>query len=221
MSRCIDSDLGNLLHDFELGLLDDVDRPRFELHLYDCEYCCEELQRFESSARLISHDSDLASLISRLSETEPESEKTAPTVHKIAPWKYLVAAALIAAVALPAYWLWPERQETANIQRLEFMPLRSGGSDVVSAQQGGELVIEFYITNNTGDRVAATADLLITSINGDTILAERDFSEIDDNGMGTLTLPVADFTPDHYILSIVPQTDSAAGGAIQYFFRVK
>jgi hypothetical protein len=50
---CTDRDIGKLIGSFELGLLSDQEKLRFENHLLECEYCFQDLYRTAPLAALI------------------------------------------------------------------------------------------------------------------------------------------------------------------------
>lgn len=67
-----------MLHHYELGLLPDEDRTAFELHLYDCDSCLEELERFRAAARLMKHGPEVRETIRELSSEFDSNRKARP-----------------------------------------------------------------------------------------------------------------------------------------------
>ena len=51
--ECIDHSTGNLIAQYELGLLDTEDRDRFEDHLMDCEFCRSEIEQMMPIAHIL------------------------------------------------------------------------------------------------------------------------------------------------------------------------
>ena len=217
MSRCHDEQLGLLLHDFELGMLADKDRTRFELHLYDCDYCMDEVRTFVGPARTLMTDSDLRSQIRRLGGEEGNSTKHESPGNSFRFGKFLLAAALIAGIAVPMYWLTQDKEQTASIQHLEFLSARTGGSDVIYLDQGGDVVIEFSV----GESNSGPVSLLITNVTGDTVLTRPGFEDFNDRGLGSISLPVTQFSAGHYMLTVTPASVDSTQAEIQYFFRVR
>ncbi|MFZ5979545.1 MAG: tetratricopeptide repeat protein [Candidatus Zixiibacteriota bacterium] len=72
MSRCSDKRYGDLLHAYEIGMLSEDDRRAFELHLFDCQHCFEQAQRFQDTAELMRYDPDVWAVPS---EAERESSR--------------------------------------------------------------------------------------------------------------------------------------------------
>ena len=50
MSNCINSKIGSLIHAYELNALNEENCEKFELHLMECEFCFNEIKRFENEA---------------------------------------------------------------------------------------------------------------------------------------------------------------------------
>jgi hypothetical protein len=67
--ECLDCTIGNMITQFEFGVLDDNNREIFEDHLMDCEFCRMELKEFDSGARLIKTNRD--SIRALILENEP------------------------------------------------------------------------------------------------------------------------------------------------------
>jgi hypothetical protein len=214
MSGCIDQKLGQLLHDFELGLLSEEDNRRFELHLYDCDHCLDQVREFMDVSKILAKDPDARTLIEKVAAETGQKNHT----KKFSPFlRLLVAATLIAMVIIPVYH-YGIRQESPGItQTLELLPARTGGSDIIYLERGGNVGISFYVNQSFHGNV----DLLIAGIAGDTVFSEQDFADINDDGLGEIVLPISSFNEGHYMLIIEPVTDSIDLRDIQYMFRVK
>jgi len=211
VSKCVDRSIGQLLHDYELGFLSDEARQRFELHLYDCDHCLKECRSFADVSQLISDDSEARELISRL-VAKDSPKKTAPSILK-----FLLAAALMCVLAIPTYWYGFRDEKVGTFQTLELLPSRAGGSNIIYFADGGDVRINFHTQSNTRD----TVDLLISNINGDTVLFDPGFSDFNEWGLGTIELPVDMFAEGHYSLLLSFPTDSTDVHHVQYMFRVK
>ena len=77
--------------------------------------------------------------------------------------------------------------------------------------------ISFYAQNDTRD----TFSLLISNVNGDTVIFDPGFSDFNEWGLGTIELPVDMFAEGHYSLLLPFQSDTADNHAVQYMLRVK
>jgi len=62
MSECTNQKLGDMLHAYELGTLDESVLEEFEIHIIECAHCRNELERFESGASLIRVDPEFRHL---------------------------------------------------------------------------------------------------------------------------------------------------------------
>jgi hypothetical protein len=209
MSDCVDKKLGQLLHDYELGLLSNEDNRRFEMHLYECDYCLEQVREFMDVSRIISKDPDAVALIENVAE-KSDKKKTSPYL------RLLIAAILVVIVAIPVYRYGIYEVPSDEIQTLELLPTRVGGSDVIYLEKGGNVELRFFLAKE----YRGAAIVTIMNIKGDTVVVIPDFSEFDANGMGTIIIPISDFDEGHYSITIVPSTDSEIPDRI-YMFRAK
>lgn len=213
MIECNDKELGQLLHAYELGVLSAEDSHRFEMHLYECDFCLGRAKEFMDVSKIIANDPDSKTVIKIIAEESADIKGK----RKFSPFiKLLVAAALVIVIAVPIFRYGIDKEGPIVIQTLEFIPSRAGGSDIIYLEKGGDAVFNFFI----GANFAGSVELVIWKVDGDTLLARPDFSHIDDHGMGTITLPVSDFSEGHYILQAKPIDTSAAPDRL-YMFRVK
>ena len=68
MSSCTNKELGQLLHDYELGMLTEEDRHRFAMHLYECGHCLDLAREFMYVSRIIKHDPDARAIVRGLAD---------------------------------------------------------------------------------------------------------------------------------------------------------
>jgi len=162
------------------------------------------------------HDRDARAVIQNipgeLNLTETERIRKKPFSFT----RYLIAAVIVMVIAAPAYW-YLQRTETAQaVQSLELLSSRGGGSDIIYLEKGGDVEISFYLAEN----FEGEADLTISSIDGDTVLCVAGFRNFNDKGLGSITLPVSDFSDGHYMLTIKPDSRTDIEERV-YMFRVK
>lgn len=213
MSGCNNKELGQLLHDYELGLLSDQDTHRFEMHLYDCDYCLAQVREFTDISRILVKDPDVRALVEKVageSGIERDKKKHSPFL------KLVIAAILVVIIAIPIYRFGIYEESPGITQILELLPTRTGGSDVISIDDGGSVEIRFFMA----EKFTGEVDLLIINISGDTVVNEVGFSEFNDRGLGVIVLPVQEFTKGHYQLVATPCSDTSVQKRT-YMFRVK
>jgi len=215
VSQCTNTELGKLLHNYELDLLSEEDRRRFEMHLYDCRHCLTQVQEFMDVARMIEHDSDARAIVSDIAG-EADVGKSRSRKKSTTIIRFLIAAVIVVALAVPAYRYWLQPERTSVVQTLEFRPARTGGSDVVYLDKGGELEINFFVAEGYQGEV----DLTITSVADVTVIDEPGFADINGQGLGSITLPVSTFTVGHYMLTIRPDPETGVPERV-YMFHVK
>lgn len=216
MDGCTNKNLGRMLHDYELGLLSAEDRERFELHLYECDYCTALARDFIDSARIMRHDPEAKAIIEDLAGQASGSSVGRTRKDPFPFTKMLIGAVVMLVLAVPTYLLWLQPQGTDVIQTLELLPIRSGGSDVIYSNKGGDVKIIFFISES----FAGKADLLISSVAGDTVVNKPGFSDFNDKGLGSITFPVSMVSDGNYTLTIRPDPETGVEERV-YMFRVR
>jgi len=199
-----------MIHNYELGLLNPMDTEKFELHLYECDYCATQIEEFREATRLVLADDGLKSIASELvtkSDTAKGSRKITPI------FRYLIAAALVLAIAIPVYYSTDVETLPGVSQVLELNPARSGSNNVIYLDQEGDVEINFFIA----DGYTGTVDLVITTIEGDTIMTKTGMSV---SSTGSVRLPISSLKAGHYILKAMPASDEAFTERI-YMFSTK
>ena len=63
MSECTDKNIGKLLGLYELNLLSEDRKAQFEMHLYDCSYCMEEVKNFAASSDILNNDPEISDIV--------------------------------------------------------------------------------------------------------------------------------------------------------------
>lgn len=127
MSACSDKNYRELLHLYELGLLDADQTDQFERHLMDCEACFEAVQAFSKPVAHLHHSPRVKQAVAELAEASEYPEKAATSRRG---WWTRVSIA--AAIALVILILRPWRFEfeagheaIAGTNRILIMPLEN------------------------------------------------------------------------------------------------
>ncbi|MHC4682173.1 MAG: hypothetical protein ACYTEK_26205, partial [Planctomycetota bacterium] len=129
--------------------------------------------------------------------------------------RYLIAAVIVLAIGVPAFWYL--QSDTPSVtQSLELLSSRGGGNDIIYLEKGGDVEISFYVAEN----FQGEADLIISSIEGDTAFYTPGFEDFNDKGLGSIILPVSMFSDGHYMFTIKPDPETGLDERV-YMFRVK
>jgi hypothetical protein len=216
MDRCTNQKLGRLLHDYELNMLLAEDRRAFELHLYECDYCLGLIHEFTDASLIILHDSEAKEIVADIANesTDLSSRRIRKKPLRLTNW--LIAAAIVLALAIPSYLIWLQPQEATVVQTLELFPTRAGGSDVVYLEKGGDVEINFFAAESFRGRAYVT----ISNIAGDTVYSKVGFSHFNNSGLGLIRVPVSIFSPGNFKLTISPDPETGVEERT-YMFRVK
>lgn len=217
MSRCTDPIYHDMLHAWELGMLSDDDRRRFELHLLQCDACAGEAGQFLQPSRLLRNDPDFRPSANEVSFDLPAGKVKTSTVRRNVT-RVLLAFAAVLILAVPVYrWMRAPGDESAPVQQLKLVPTRGSGEDIVRRDQGGSLEIRFYVE---GASAALPYRVKVSTQHGLPVYTNDKFSDFSNSGTGVLVLQVDDLDTGLYALTVCPANDSL--NVLQtYNFRVQ
>jgi len=209
----------SLLHAYELGILSDEERKEFETHYLECDYCFESVKELQQVAWLLRKDPavfEAAHAIVKGSPARPNLltflESLWATARQYALAKPIAVAALLIVLAIPTYILLTGQEE---YQVIELLAVRGETHEVISLDKGGKVEIDFVF----GDaKRSVPYGISIISYGGEKVYSDFDYSEFDQNGMGRLILPVAEFSAGYYKLVI---TDLAGKSLQEYPFKAQ
>ncbi len=136
MSKCTNTDVGNLLYEYELGSLNDSEADLLEAHLLECEHCRNLALENNQVAQLLREDNGIRELIQELAEdgtrTKTSDPGTAVSSVDKRPWSgwwrpVAVAAAVIAVLLLKPWNLrfQPTEEAEAADRLLAVMPFEN------------------------------------------------------------------------------------------------
>ena len=120
---CKDQDIGNLIGGYELSLLSEEEKRRFEDHLLECEHCFQNLYRTTPLSTMIRERKLAPAEAVELVDEEDEESLTEPpkrggptrVFRKF--WIYAAAgAAAVMVVALMVIWLQGPGRETERLR---------------------------------------------------------------------------------------------------------
>jgi tetratricopeptide (TPR) repeat protein len=101
MSECRDKRFRDMIHAYELGMLTDDDRRRFEIHMLECDSCFALVERSKATSRLLNTDKSIREVVDRTDrENTPDknSERSRPTERRV--WSRMLPMGLAAAAVL-------------------------------------------------------------------------------------------------------------------------
>jgi hypothetical protein len=227
MSKCKDSDLGQLLHAYELNALSQEDSERFETHLLGCEHCFSQLKSFEQEAALLTSDDEVKQLIGEAAAEESPQEES--LLKKF--WRYLwpetpvvfkpaMAYLLILLMILPAYHGLRKltKDQIRPVQIISLFPDRSIPEDVFKISAGGDGLLSFVFR---GAVAGEDYHLLIESQDGRVVFQDDAFSSFDQYGTGRLLLPLSKMRPGEYRLVIIEPDVETPFNRQEYSFRIE
>lgn len=213
MSECLDKFLGQMLHNYELGLLSDDDRENFEIHMFECDFCRSQVGELLDSTRILRHDPDAEDTIQHLVQEGDTGDAGNRKITRVFP-KVLVVAAVVLMLAVPLYWYLLVDEANEVTQTISFYPARSDNGATVEIDKGGLVQLKFHL----GEAFHGAADLAVFKVRGDTVLTVEEYSDFDNSGTGSVVIPVTSLDAGYYSLVIEPCGEQAITGRFQYFF---
>ena len=225
MNKCINPQLGDMLHAYELNQLSDDNREKFELHLLDCPYCFEEAQKFEKVTDLIAGDKDVKEAIKR--EVAIDAKKSrAEFWQKLLElfWprtqfvlKPAITYLVILLLAYPAYLGIRGKKESGVRQVVSLNLVPNRASSAAIEQSDKDILLTFVLS---GAKPARTYTVRIIAPNGEVIYQNDHFSSFDSYEVGRLIIPADKIKKGGYKLDIFdPQSETFIGQ--EYTFRVE
>ena len=165
MSKCINEEIGAMLHAYELGMLSEEDSNRVEVHLLECPHCNQMFLEFLQAARALRSDTEVRPVLEKLNEkttsqgtTDAAQEGTKSDRRRTKVVRYLMAAAAVIVLLVLKPW---------NLQFESDDPVQAAGSAIAV------MPFEYVATPaDTGRMAEVVVNLLITD------LAESRFLEV-------------------------------------------
>lgn len=226
MAHCIDTQTGLLLHAYELGLLPEQERARFETHLIECDCCYDELSSFEQHIELLD-DSEVNVVLEKalrgVSEPAPFLKRLwrllwpdRSFVSKPAP-----AYALVLLLLMPSIYGLKQLLHTPThirpAQILSFSGTRAAEEPMIELSCGADIVLVFPVPEVT---TGTELRLVIEAEDGREVLRLDEFRSIDEHGRGSIILPLAGMKPGNYVLTVRNPSPETALPPRHYPFRV-
>lgn len=216
MNSCKDNNIGQMLHAFELKQLDAEQSEKFELHLLDCDYCFEQVSRFENIAGLLRFDSDVRELVSShvdaadAAPARARAERAEPFWSRLRAllWpetnlllKPVVTYIIVLLLAYPAFVGIRHLSErpVQGVQSLLLTGTRTLADHTAAADR--PLVVMFRIA---GAREGMTYRVTVKTESGDVVYENDQFADFNDREMATLLLAAGSLEPGRYQIEVFP-----------------
>ncbi|UCC44870.1 MAG: hypothetical protein JSU65_02790 [Candidatus Zixiibacteriota bacterium] len=217
MSGCTNAELGLLLHDYELDLAQPDEKQRFEMHLYECDYCLGQVRDFQEVTRIMMAGPDTEAIIEEIGTDTEESSDQASSPFKLTNvTKYLLAAVLALTIAIPSYFLFSPGEMPAPSQKIVLLPVRTLEQPTVDLSKGGVVEIAFASEEFTA---VETVDIRLLSRDLDTLFVQLDFKDFTPTGMGSVIVETDILSPGRHQLEVSER--GATSPLRVYYFMVK
>lgn len=221
---CSQREIGVLLHAWELDILTETDRERFELHLLHCDFCADEVAQIQAEMIMLKDDPSVLSDAGRARSAEDLSRRGTRFWRYLWPehkpmWARPVVAYLaVLLLAYPAYLGVRDNGEgtVRHVQSVTLVPVRSPIAVSVVCPADQDLSVTYiYDASRAGDHYRVT----LVSAAGDTIHSASNQST-GDHHVGHLLVPHRYVRPGTWSLVIEPDEQSEPGGRQEYEFEI-
>lgn len=216
---------GQLLHAYELGLLDDTETQQFEIHLLDCEYCLAQVSKLQSHIATIRTDSVLQHAIAAQCG---EPAAAGSWISRVWHWTFSSATlrirpAVIGAAAillsLGAYFIpnYFAGHLIGSVQSITLAPNRSAGNETFVRSRGQDGLLSVIIEDAVpGQRF----DLIVLDSQGHELSRPASVQSTDSFVVGRLMFPADQMSPGAYTVLVISPSKDDGVDTLRYGFRV-
>ncbi len=203
MSKCTNESIGAMLHAWELDLLSDDDKLKFEQHLFECAGCFESARKHDDAMAGIRSNEMLRSRVREYAEAATQEEVTSEPwyvrVMRSPVYRYATAAVIVLALVVPAlYHRLKIRSGQETVQVVRLMPTRSALGSTIYLDRGTRARLEIGVPEIAQ---ALTYTVTVSPVGSDRV-SWRDRVQFNANGESVVTLPLSDLKPGNYELRI-------------------
>jgi hypothetical protein len=195
---CTAPRLSELLHAYELDLLDEREKEEFEIHLLDCPSCLDRVIKFQQPADLLKNDPEVTQIIQEsLAKFQPKQSALSRVL------KYLLEI------------MEQKKPDFGPINVLRLFPSSTEIPEVAKGENG--LLIAFAFS---GADLESNYRISIKSEQMESIYQKRYFSGFDQYGTGRIIIPSDKLTPGLYTLVVEDATKKQLFKKHEYSFRI-
>ncbi len=222
---CKDNDMSRLLHAYELGMISDEDKDRFETHLLECEACFEHVKEFMPRGAMLGASPEIKELLNAGFNEQKLQTSLRGYIRRMF-WpdgtpivlKPAILAAVLILMLYPAYLgLFDSQQKgVAPVGEIGLVQARSEQTFIIERDQS---VILSFVCPERGS--GQTYSIVLKNPGGVVIHEEQAFSGVDNFRVGRLLLGAQLMSAGNYKLSVrtnAPAADKQS--QIEYMFRV-
>jgi len=222
-TECINGEIGDLLHAYELDILPPDETEKFEIHLLECEYCAQKVADFRRQAGLLRSGQQVRDEIAGQASDAHATGEAVTIWSRLWPkGNFLLKPGLLLLIVLilliPAYrgLFVGNGSRIGPPQVINLVPFRDSGTECFDRSLGGDGLISFvYPEAVTGQPYV----VMIKSESGGIVFADSTYTDFDEYGTGRLLIPAMLMTPGRYKLLISSEGES--GPDREYAFCVR
>lgn len=217
--------MNRLLHAYELGMISDEEKDRFEAHLLQCDPCFKHVKEFMPRGAMLAASPEIKDLL-EADSAQPERATSFGESLKTLFWpngtplalKPAILAAVLILLLYPAYLGLFDRgqQDIAAVQEIGLVQTRSEQAFGIKTDRS--ILLSFVCPESEPGQ---TYSITLQGPSGDVIHEQEDFSDVDNFRVGRLLLAPRLMPAGNYRLSVRANTAApTAPPQIEYLFKV-
>jgi hypothetical protein len=228
MSKCIDPQVGKLLHAYELNALSQQETELFEIHLVKCEHCFEEIRRFEQEIEALMSDDDVKKTVAESAEGSEALISEQGTLSRLL-WprrfprvRIMVASAVLLALVLiasPHLLTYVARHDSGGgVQTVSLVANRNKANEVTLESGAKGVIFEFLCE---GAIPGQTHHFEIRSIPNSTLDPIYPHGSLDSSGIARVEVQASDLQPGLYVIVTSKSASDSSAECGPFYFRVR
>lgn len=224
MLKCTDKKIGILIHGYELGILNNDELDKFQLHLMECDYCFSQVRNFENYMSILRENAVVRAKIES-SMQEPESTLSfgGQLIRYLWPktpfiFRPLIPYALLITLIVASFIVQQDGTDSSGIrpvQSVRLTEMRSNGNNIVRLGPHQEVVLSFAVPRGSN-----SYDITIVSEKDNTTIFQRRLTGVNEFNMGEIILPLDNLSSGNYRINIFDSRVETVD-TISYRFRVR
>ena len=225
MTECIDQQIGQQLHAWEMNWLTEDEANAFEVHCMHCPHCFEEIEAFQQAALTLASDEEAKAMLATAADSSRTTTSRARIIDLLWPKTNIIFRPALAWAAilllLPFAYQGlnqegPAEDRVATIDTVDLTSQR-GISTVIEPNHQSDLLLRFSF----GSAVPGQAyQVILASQSGVTIFEDAQFA-FSNEQLGQLRIPAGVLMPGTYWVVISDPSDPSILGTDTLKFRVE
>lgn len=225
MTECIDQQIGQQLHAWEMNWLTEDESDAFEVHCMLCPRCFKEIEAFQQAAQTLASDEEAKDILATAANSSRTTTARPRIIDLLWPKTNIIFrpalawAAILLLLPFAYQGLNQEGQKEGRVATIETVELtsRRGVSTAIEPNHQSDILLRFSFGSAVPGQ---TYHVVLASQSGATIFEEAQFA-FSNEQIGQLRIPAGVLVPGDYWVVIQDPSDSSILGTDTLKFRVE